>query len=99
MYVYCVFFIHSPADGRLGSFRTRAVVKSAALNMDVQLCVCAQSLSRVRLSATLQAAASQAPLSVGFSRQEPWSGLPCPPPGAPSDRTCVCHTGRQALYH
>ena len=23
----------------------------------------------------------QAPLSVGFSRQELWSGLPCPPPG------------------
>ena len=25
--------------------------------------------------------ASQAPLSMGFSRQEHWSGLPCPPPG------------------
>ena len=25
--------------------------------------------------------ASQAPLSLGFSRQEYWSGLPCPPPG------------------
>ena len=25
--------------------------------------------------------AHQAPLSVGFSRQEYWSGLPCPPPG------------------
>ena len=24
--------------------------------------------------------ASQAPLSMGFSRQEYWSGLPCPPP-------------------
>ena len=23
----------------------------------------------------------QAPLSMGFSRQEDWSGLPCPPPG------------------
>ena len=23
----------------------------------------------------------QAPLSMGFSRQESWSGLPCPPPG------------------
>jgi len=26
-------------------------------------------------------AAHQAPLSMGFSRQEYWSGLPCPPPG------------------
>ena len=25
--------------------------------------------------------AHQAPLSVGFSRQDSWSGLPCPPPG------------------
>ena len=24
---------------------------------------------------------AQAPLSMGFSRQECWSGLPCPPPG------------------
>ena len=26
-------------------------------------------------------AAHQAPLSMGFSEQEYWSGLPCPPPG------------------
>ena len=25
--------------------------------------------------------AHQAPLSLGFSRQESWTGLPCPPPG------------------
>ena len=25
--------------------------------------------------------AGQAPLSMGFSKQEYWSGLPCPPPG------------------
>ena len=29
--------------------------------------------------------AHQAPLSVGFSRQEHWSGLLCPPPGDPPD--------------
>ena len=32
-------------------------------------------------SATLCTAASQAILSMGFSRQESWSGLPCPPTG------------------
>ena len=37
--------------------------------------------SRVRLFATPWTAALQAPLSMGFSRQEYWSGLPCPPPG------------------
>ena len=30
---------------------------------------------------TLWTVAHQAPLSMGFSRQEYWSGLPCPPPG------------------
>ena len=37
--------------------------------------------SRVRLFETLWTIAHQAPLSMGFSRQEYWSGLPCPPPG------------------
>ena len=40
-----------------------------------------KSLSRVRLFATLWAVARQAPLSMGFSRQEYWSGLPFPSPG------------------
>ena len=35
--------------------------------------------------ATLWTAARQAPLSMGFSRHEYWSGLPCPPPGDLSD--------------
>ena len=34
--------------------------------------------SRVRLCATPETAAHQAPLSLGFSRQEHWSGLPFP---------------------
>ena len=45
---------------------------------------CARLLSRfnhVRLFATPWTVACQAPLSMGFSRQEHWSGLPCPPPG------------------
>ena len=37
--------------------------------------------SRVQLFATLWTVAHQAPLSMGFSRQECWSGLPCPPQG------------------
>ena len=36
--------------------------------------------SRVRLCVTPQTAAHQAPLSLGFSRQERWSGLPLPSP-------------------
>ena len=37
--------------------------------------------SFVRLFVTLCTVASQDPLSMGFSRQECWSGLPCSPPG------------------
>ena len=38
-------------------------------------------LSRVRLLATPWTVAHQAPPSMGFSRQEYWSGLPFPSPG------------------
>ena len=40
-----------------------------------------KSLSCVRLFATPWTLAYQAPLSMGFSRQECWSGLPFPSPG------------------
>ena len=38
-------------------------------------------LSSVQLFVTPWTIAHQAPLSLGFSRQEYWSGLPFPPPG------------------
>ena len=38
-------------------------------------------LSHVWIFVTLWTIACQTPLSMGFSRQEYWSGLPCPPPG------------------
>ena len=40
-----------------------------------------KSFSRVLLFATPCTVAYQAPLSMGFSRQEYWSGLPFPSPG------------------
>ena len=49
--------------------------------------------------------AHHTPLSMGFSRQEYWSGLPCPPPGyfsLPRDHTHVSYIsciGRRVLYH
>ena len=56
-------------------------------------------------STTLWTATRQAPLSMGFSRQEYWSGLPCPPPGdlldlgiEPLSLMSIC-TGRWVLYH
>ena len=43
------------------------------------MCVCV--LNHVRLFVSPQTVAHQGPLSMGFPRQEHWSGVPCPPPG------------------
>ena len=46
------------------------------------MCACVLNpFSCVQLFATLWTIACQAPLSMGFFRQEYESGLPCPPPG------------------
>ena len=45
------------------------------------MCSCMLScFSHVQLFVILWTVDCQAPLSMGFSRQEYWSGLPCPPP-------------------
>ena len=50
------------------------------------MCVCVLScFSRVRLFATPWTIARQSPLSIELSRQEYWSGLPLPSPGALPD--------------
>ena len=68
-------------------------------------CACMLSrFSHVRLCATLWTFALQVPLSAGSSRQEYWSGLPCPPPGDLPDQetepvSLVSWTRRWVLYH
>ena len=48
----------------------------------MQIITCVLScFSHAQLFATLWTVAHQAPLSMGFSRQENWSGLPFPSPG------------------
>ena len=47
----------------------------------VCVCVCVSRFSRVQLFVTVWTVAHQAPMSLGFSRPEYWSGLLCPPPG------------------
>ena len=61
----------SPLLVYLSRFPTK--IPSASEFSDIRGCV--------RLIVTLWTVAHQAPLSVGFSRQEYWSGLPCPSPG------------------
>ena len=50
----------------------------------LDMCACSVTQSCPTLCDTWTIA-RQAPLSMGFSRQEYWSGLPCPPPGALPD--------------
>ena len=48
----------------------------------IYVCACMLSyFSHVRVIVTLWTTAHEAPLSMGFSRQEYWSRLLCPPPG------------------
>ena len=51
------------------------------LNLQHKECLCVWSCCCVRLFATVWTIAHQAPLSMGFSRQEYWSGLPFASPG------------------
>ena len=55
----------------------------------------AQSLIHIRFFVTSWIVACQTPLSMGLSKQEYYSGLPCPPPGEssqPRDWTCISCT-------
>ena len=51
---------------------------------ELEVCMCAvlNHFTHLRRFVTPWTIACQTPLSIGFSRQEYWSGLPCPPPGA-----------------
>ena len=67
------------------------------------LCVRAQSFSCVQFFVTLWTVTLQAPLSVGFSKQESWSGLPFPFPGDLPDSgikdPCIPCIDGWILYH
>ena len=52
---------------------------------NIKYSVIVQWLSFVRLFVTPWTTAGQAPLSMGFPRQELWRGLPLPSPGDPLD--------------
>ena len=58
-----------------------AVLRLCVLSGDLQVTQKVLVAHLCPLFATLQTVARQAPLSMGFSRQEYWSGLPWPSPG------------------
>ena len=64
------------------SFLVQVMILSIGHSCTIsRLCVCVQMLSHVQLFVTSWNIAYQASLSMGFLRQEYWSGLPFPPPG------------------
>ena len=66
------------------------------------MCCAVLSHSVVSDSATPWTVACQAPLSMGFSKKEYWSGLLCPPPEDlpnPGVEPRSSAIGRQILYH
>ena len=54
---------------------------SYSLTISIIIIIIFMCFSRVQLFVTPWTVVHQASLSVGFSRQEYWSGLPFPPPG------------------
>ena len=72
--------------GRNQSILKPVLLASASIGQWIIVCVCVcactvSCFSRGQLFMTLWTAAHQTPLSMGFSRQEYWSGLPRPSPG------------------
>ena len=68
----------SGSQRRQGEMHPRVNVHAVDVACTVGMCVCV--LSRVQLFVTPWTVAHQAPRSMGFSRQEYWSGLPLPIP-------------------
>ena len=72
--------------------------------MYIHTCMCVCVPTRVQFFVTLWTQACQAPLSMEFSRQEDWSGLPFSIPGESSQArdwtciSCVSCIGRWILY-
>ena len=80
-----IFFFHLMTWGISSTFIYGFIVKQACFvpwhSDSFLVWVCALSLSHVQLFATPWTVSLQVPLSVEFSRQEYWSGLPFSPPG------------------
>ena len=70
---------------KIGLFVSLLSYQSSLYILDVHAYVLLSGFSGVWLSATLWTVGHQAPLPMGFSRQEYWTELSCPPPGGVPD--------------
>ena len=69
-----------PLSLKSGSLSSALPIRPPRYHLNKALLLLLSRFSRVRLCATPETAAHQGPLSLGFSRQEHWSGLPFPSP-------------------
>ena len=76
--IWC--FQKSKESGKGGIFRSKVTI-DYYFSFLLFPYACISHFSCVQLFVTLWTVAGQAPLSMGFSRQECWSGLPCPASG------------------
>ena len=80
---------HQPQSGALPPSRKHSALRYATLS----------HFSRVRLCVTPWSAAHQAPPSMGFSRQEYWSGVPLPSPTLCTGSSQRAGLGPAASHH
>ena len=78
---YSVAYQWLHSKGRVEDCFSSLYVLYFSIRCSGRVCVCVWALSHVQLFVTPWTLAHQAPLSMEFSRQEYWSGLPFPSPG------------------
>ena len=88
--IILLYFVHDLREKRMLVFILKAMRRYEVFKVTTLahtdlifrkiMCTCAKSL-QLCLTATPRNVTHQAPLSMGFCKQEYWSGLPSPPPG------------------
>ena len=82
IYIYMHYFLYSFLLGLIPGHQIQVPVQNSRTLFIHPMHMCMLSnFSRVQLFATLWTIAHQAPLSMGYPRQEYLGGLSCPPPG------------------
>ena len=84
---HCIYLLHPLTTYIRYTLKwIKCLILSSTLSVPSLLLLLLSRFSRVRLCATPQTAAHQVPPSLGFSRQEHWSGLPFPSPMHESEK-------------
>ena len=97
--------IHIPSDISFTVDLSKCPACLSDTSLSLSPCMHAKSLQLYLTLCDPMDCSLSGSLSMGLSKQEYWSGLPCPPPGNLSDpgieptSHCVSYIGRWVLYH